>query len=79
MKTSCISEIEMISCPAYFHVKYSEVPVWCEVLSSLKFSEKFLRAMPTGLFYGRKFVKYFEDCLDSAGVENAFKKENNNI
>lgn len=46
---------------------------------SLKASERFLRSMPTGLFHGRKFVDYFEDCLEAAGVENGFKKENNNL
>jgi predicted acylesterase/phospholipase RssA len=46
---------------------------------SLKASERFLRSMPTGLFHGRKFVKYFEECLEAAGVENGFKKEFNNL
>ena len=46
---------------------------------SLKFSERFLRSMPTGLFHGKKFVHYFEDCLRRAKVENKFDKENNNL
>ena len=46
---------------------------------SLKFSERFLRSMPTGLFYGKKFVEYFADCMKQAGVDDAFDQENNNL